>query len=85
MNYYKNVLYGESANALTDAEIEAYYDENAQSYIDQGVTKVNNVSVRHILIQPEGEKDSDGNYSDEAKAAAKAEAEAKAAAEKKEA
>lgn len=75
VNYYKNVLYGESANALTDAEIEAYYDENAQSYIDQGVTKVNNVSVRHILIQPEGEKDSDGNYSDEAKAAAKAEAE----------
>ena len=66
MNYDKNVLYGESANALTDAEIEAYYDENAQSYIDQGVTKVNNVSVRHILIQPEGEKDSDGNYSDEA-------------------
>ena len=40
VNYYKNVLYGESANALTDAEIEAYYDENAQSYIDQGVTKV---------------------------------------------
>ena len=75
VNYYKNVLYGEAANALTDAEIEAYYDENAQSYIDQGVTKVNNVSVRHILIQPEGEKDSDGNYSDEAKAAAKAEAE----------
>ena len=75
VNYYKNVLYGESANALTDAEVEAYYDENAQSYIDQGVTKVNNVSVRHILIQPEGEKDSDGNYSDEAKAAAKAEAE----------
>ena len=75
VNYYKNVLYGESANALTDAEIEAYYDENAQSYIDQGVTKVNNVSVRHILIQPEGEKDSDGNYSDGAKAAAKAEAE----------
>ena len=75
VNYYKNVLYGESANALTDAEVEAYYDENAQSYIDQGVTKVNNVSVRHILIQPEGGKDSDGNYSDEAKAAAKAEAE----------
>ena len=39
------------------------------------MTKVNNVTVRHILIQPEGEKDSDGNYSDEAKAAAKAEAE----------
>ena len=75
VNYYKDVLYGEAANALTDAEVEAYYDENAQSYIDQGVTKVNNVSVRHILIQPEGEKDSDGNYSDEAKAAAKAEAE----------
>ena len=35
VNYYKNVLYGESANALTDAEVEAYYDENAQSYIDQ--------------------------------------------------
>ena len=75
VNYYNDVLYGEAANALTDAEIEAYYDENAQSYIDQGVTKVNNVAVRHILIQPEGEKDSDGNYSDEAKAAAKAEAE----------
>ena len=69
VNYYKNVLYGESANALTDAEIEAYYDENAQSYIDQGVTKVNNVSVRHILIQPEGKND-DGTYTDEAWAAA---------------
>ena len=65
VNYYKNVLYGESANALTDAEVEAYYDENAQSYIDQGVTKVNNVSVRHILIQPEGKND-DGTYTDEA-------------------
>ena len=70
VNYYKNVLYGESANALTDAEVEAYYDENAQSYIDQGVTKVNNVSVRHILIQPEGEQDEEGNYSDEAWTAA---------------
>ena len=32
--------------------------------------KLNNVSVRHILIQPEGEQDEEGNYSEEAWATA---------------
>lgn len=66
--YYEDVLYASVNDALTDAEVEAYFDENAASY---GDIKYNNVSVRHILIQPEGEKDSVTNtWSDEAWAAA---------------
>ena len=44
-------------NGLTDAEVEAYYDENAATYEESRVFKQNNVTVRHILIAPEGEKD----------------------------
>ena len=65
------------AKTYTEDDISKYYDDNAESYAGNGIEKsdVKMVNVRHILIQPEGEKDSDGNYSDEAKAAAKAEAE----------
>ena len=38
------------------------------------MTKENNVNVRHILIMPDGEKGSDGTYSEDAWAAAEAEA-----------
>lgn len=44
-------------NGLTDAEVEAYYDENAATYEESRVFKQNNVTVRHILIAPEGDKD----------------------------
>lgn len=47
----------EIESGLTDAEVEAYYDENAESYAQNRVLKQNNVSARHILIAPEGEKD----------------------------
>lgn len=44
-------------NELTDAEVEAYYDENAATYESYRIFKQNNVSVRHILIAPEGDQD----------------------------
>lgn len=74
MYYYQDVLYGKPYNAATDAEVEAYFDANAESYATDGMTKENNVNVRHILIMPDGEKGSDGTYSEDAWAAAEAEA-----------
>ena len=38
---------------ITDDTVEAYYDENAQSYEAGGLKKVHNIAVRHILIEPE--------------------------------
>ena len=63
----------------TDAEIEAYFDENAESYASNGILKVNNIHVRHILVQPEQDVDSneDGtpdSSSEEAWAVAKSQA-----------
>ena len=62
---------------LNADEVEAYYDANAGSYAQQGIQKINRnvVDVRHILIQPEQDIDSDGDLepdssSDEAWAAA---------------
>lgn len=59
---------------LTDSEIEAYYDENAEMFASYGIEKsaVPNVNVRHILITAEAGED--GTVSDEAWAAAEAEA-----------
>lgn len=75
MAYYNDVLYVPTYDSLTDAEVEAYYDENAESLQADGVQKLNNVSVRHILIQPEGEADAEtGEFSEEQWAAAEAEA-----------
>lgn len=74
MYYYQEVLFGEPYNAATDAEVEAYFDAHVDSYTEQGLLKANNVNVRHILIAPEGEKNSDGTYSEEAWAAAETEA-----------
>lgn len=74
MHYYQDVLYGEPYDNATDAEVEAYFDANAETFEGKGVTKVNDVNVRHILIQPEGEKGADGTYSEDAWAAAEAEA-----------
>lgn len=56
VDYYLQ-LSESAANDLTDAEVEAYYDENAAAYEEDRVFKQNNVTVRHILIEPEGDKD----------------------------
>ncbi len=51
----------------TEADVEAYYDENAETYASQGLSKdePNLVDVRHILVKPaasEGaETDESGN------------------------
>lgn len=54
---YYNQISQDMEDTLTDAEIEAYYDENAATYEESRLFKQNNVSVRHILISPEGDKD----------------------------
>ena len=64
---YTEKLQGE----ITDDMVTAYYDDHAEEFAADRVLKVNNVSVRHILIQPEGEKDATtGEYSEEAWTAA---------------
>ncbi len=67
----------------TDEEIEAYFDQNAESYAESGITKSDtpNVNVRHILVRPadsytvdtDGDGTNDG-YTDEEWAAAEEEA-----------
>lgn len=63
----------------TADEIEAYYTENEQTFVDGGSGKDagSTVDVRHILIQPETTTDSEGNtvVTDAAWAKAYAEAE----------
>ena len=64
----------------TTEEIDAYYQENLQTFTDNGVEPGMGLqsSVRHILIKPEGgttAEDGTVTYSDEEKAAAYAEAE----------
>ncbi len=54
--------------ALTEEMVIAHYDENAEDFSDY--PKVNNIAVRHILIQVDGETDENGEYSTEAWAAA---------------
>ena len=56
VDYYGQIKQ-EIESGLTDTEVEAYYDNNAESYAESRILKQNNVSVRHILIAPEGEKD----------------------------
>lgn len=76
-NFYANYLADQLE--LTDSEIEAYFDENAETYESYyGITKVdkNVVNVRHILIMPESTTAEDGTttITEEAWAAAEAEA-----------
>lgn len=56
--YYPGVLYYNAqveADAPSEAEIEAYFDENVESYEASGLTKdARYVDVRHVLIMPEG-------------------------------
>ena len=70
-NYQYQLIQDEVEKALTDDAISAYYDEHAEEMEANRILKVNNVSVRHILIAPEGEKDAEtGEFSEEAWAAA---------------
>ena len=78
--YYQEVLTPQCA--VSDEEAEKYFDEHSDEFTQQNLTKteVKDRAVRHILIQPEKDIDSDGDgkndaSSDEAKAAAKAKAE----------
>ena len=65
--YYNGFGYFEglyNSVEFTDAEIEAYFDENAESYAESDVTKDSGiyVDVRHILYVPETNgTDADGN------------------------
>lgn len=46
----------EIQGSLTEDEIMAYYNENKETFEAQGKIQTNNINVRHILIQPEGEQ-----------------------------
>ena len=56
--YYPGTQYFNAqvmANDFTDEEIEAYFTENEQAYLDSGLTREDKyVDVRHVLIMPEG-------------------------------
>lgn len=49
---------------LTDQEVELFYEVNSSTYTQQGIYKINRnvVDVRHILIEPEKDIDSDGDF-----------------------
>ncbi len=81
MDYYYSQM-----DALTPSaeEVEAYYDENQETFTQNSINKDETpatINVRHILIQPEGEKagtDENGKavYSEEQLAEAKKNAQA---------
>ena len=62
------------AGAADEAALSAYYDANAETFEESRVLKVNNVSVRHILIEPESADETSTDYTDEEWAAAEAKA-----------
>lgn len=82
--YYVGYLYYESLTAameVTDDEVEAYFDENAETFAESGIEKDDQVyvDVRHILVCPEGgTTDEEGNvtYSEEEWEACRASAQA---------
>lgn len=59
---------------ITDEEVEAYYDENADYFAQSRVLKVDkpNVNIRHILIQPLETDETTGEYTEAAWAEAEA-------------
>lgn len=69
--------YNQQKNAieLTEEEIEAYFDANAEAYAESGITKDNGVDVRHVLVIPEGKNPGD-EYTDEEWASCEADAQA---------
>ncbi len=48
--------------ATSEDDVIKHYDDNAETFAGQGLSKVNNVAVRHILIGVEGEADENGEY-----------------------
>ena len=72
--YYENSIY--DSLDYTDEELDAYYNENLDTFESAGATKDAGslINVRHILIKWE-DADEDGTTSDEEKAVAYAEAE----------
>ena len=75
--YLGYMYYGDTMEQIdvNDAEIEAYFDEHAAEYLENGLEKSDEryVDVRHILICPEGgttAEDGTTVYSDEEWAAA---------------
>ena len=71
-NYEYQLLQADIEGSITDEAISEYYDAHAEEMEASRVLKVNNVSVRHILITPEGEQDeTTGDYPEEAWEAAK--------------
>lgn len=64
--YYLGMSYYEDyCNALnpSDAEIEAYYEANKESFEGSGITKdAKFVDVRHVLLQPEGDETGEDGY-----------------------
>lgn len=82
-NYYLGYMYyGETLEAVTvtDAEVEAYFDEHAADYEANGLVKDDSIYVdaRHILLMPEGgttAEDGTTTYSEEEWAACKKAAE----------
>lgn len=79
-----NEFYSHEYTRLTpsDADIEAYFDENVETFKEQGITKDGGFvsSVRHILISPEGgtenEETGEVTYSEKELKAAQDKAEA---------
>ena len=58
-------LQQEAAIEMTDADIEAYFDANADYFAENGITKDGvYVDVRHVLLVPEGKNPGD-EYTDE--------------------
>ena len=69
-------LQQEQAISITDAELEAYFDANADYYAESGITKDGiYVDVRHALVIPEGKNPGD-EYTEEEWATIEAEAQA---------
>ena len=84
LDYYLGYLYFNElyeARMPSDADIEAFYDENMVEYSDAGILKDDSVyvDVRHILVMPKGgTTDDEGKttYSDEEWETARADAQA---------
>lgn len=58
MSYYDDVVYANAQNSITDEDVEKEYTSKADSTY-KNYPQVYNVAVRHILIAPEGSKDTD--------------------------
>lgn len=75
--YVGYMYYGDTLEqiAITDADVEAYFDAHAEEYKANGLEKSDEcyVDVRHILIQPESAA-GDGTFTDEEWAAAESKA-----------